>query len=83
MNNDSPFRRLTRILLLAVLLLTGSATSALSRSAAIPLTIDYPLLTQLLVRAALRMLLVVSALDGLAGWEESEEKWAAEYVINL
>ena len=36
---------------------------------------------QLLVRAAIRMLLVVAALNGLDGWETSEEKWAAEQII--
>jgi hypothetical protein len=35
------------------------------------------------VRAAIRMLMVVAALDGLEGWDESEEKWAAEQVISL
>ena len=40
-----------------------------------------PNFKQLLIRAALRMLLVVSALDGLDGWDESEEKWAAEHII--
>jgi hypothetical protein len=38
---------------------------------------------QLLVRAALRMLLVVSALDGLQNWEESEEKWSAECILAM
>ncbi len=36
---------------------------------------------QLLIRAAIRMLLVVSVLDGLEGWETCEEKWAAEHII--
>ncbi len=36
---------------------------------------------QLLIRAAIRMLLVVSVLNGLDGWEESEEKWAAEHIV--
>ena len=40
-----------------------------------------PNFKQLLIRAVLRMLLVVSALNGLDGWDESEEKWAAEQVI--
>jgi len=47
----------------------------------LPLFAGIPGFTQLLVRAALRMLLVVAALDGLRGWEHSEEKWAAECVI--
>ncbi len=68
MNNNSPFRRVARVLLLALLLLSGSATTALARSAAIPLTIDYPLLTQLLVRAAFpergNMVRLVNSRDG-------------------
>ena len=42
---------------------------------------EIPDFDQLLIRASVRMLLVVSALDGLEGWQESEEKWAAECVI--
>jgi hypothetical protein len=42
---------------------------------------DIPHFDQLLVRAAIRMLLVVAALNGLDGWAESEEKWSAEHVI--
>jgi hypothetical protein len=29
------------------------------------------------------MLLVVSVLDGLNGWETCEEKWAAEHIIEF
>ena len=42
-----------------------------------------PNFKQLLIRAAIRMLLVVSALNGLDGWETSEEKWAAEHIIQF
>ena len=44
---------------------------------------DVPNFKQLLVRAAIRMLLVVAVLDGLDGWETSEEKWAAEQIIQF
>jgi len=44
--------------------------------------IHLPNFKQLLIRAAIRMLLVVSVLDGLDGWETCEEKWAAEYIID-
>ncbi len=40
-----------------------------------------PNFKQLLIRAAIRMLLVVSVLDGLDGWETCEEKWSAEHII--
>ena len=42
-----------------------------------------PHFKQLLIRAAIRMLLEVSVLDGLEGWETCEEKWAAEYIIEF
>jgi Ser/Thr protein kinase RdoA (MazF antagonist) len=42
-----------------------------------------PNFTQLLIRAAIRMLLVLAVLDGLDGWETCEEKWAAEHIIEL
>jgi uncharacterized protein (TIGR02569 family) len=42
---------------------------------------NIPHFDQLLLRAAIRMLLVVAALDGLDGWEQAEEKWAAEQVL--
>ncbi len=42
-----------------------------------------PNFKQLLIRAAIRMLLVVSVLNGLDGWETSEEKWAAEHIIRF
>jgi hypothetical protein len=36
---------------------------------------------QLLIRAAIRMLLVMAVSDNLGGWETSTEKRAAELVI--
>lgn len=36
---------------------------------------------QLLIRAGIRMLLIVSELDGLDGWEKCSEKRAAEIII--
>jgi hypothetical protein len=38
---------------------------------------------QLLLRAAVRMLLIVSELEGVAGWESAPEKRAAELVLDL
>jgi hypothetical protein len=38
---------------------------------------------QLLLRAAVRMLLIVSELDGVSGWEHAPEKRAAELVLAL
>jgi hypothetical protein len=38
---------------------------------------------QLLLRAAVRMLLIVSELDGVKGWERAPEKRAAELVLAL
>jgi hypothetical protein len=43
---------------------------------------DIPCLEQLLLRAAIRMLLVVSHLKGVEGWETSSEKKAAEIVLD-
>lgn len=40
-----------------------------------------PHFDQLLIRANIRMLLIVSALNGLNGWDEAPEKWAAEQVL--
>lgn len=42
-----------------------------------------PNFKQLLIRAAIRMLLVVAVLDGLDGWEICEEKWAAKHIIEF
>jgi Ser/Thr protein kinase RdoA (MazF antagonist) len=42
---------------------------------------DIPYFEQLLLRAAIRMLLVVSHLEGVAGWEMSSEKEATEIVL--
>ena len=52
MNNNNLISRLSRVFFLALLLVSCLAHQAKARSAAIPLTIDYPLLTQLLIRAA-------------------------------
>jgi Ser/Thr protein kinase RdoA (MazF antagonist) len=41
-----------------------------------------PHFNQLLLRASIRMLLVVSFCNGLEGWQDSEEKWAAEAVVS-
>jgi aminoglycoside phosphotransferase (APT) family kinase protein len=38
---------------------------------------------QLLLRAAVRMLLIVSELGGVEGWERAPEKEAAELVLGL
>jgi hypothetical protein len=38
---------------------------------------------QLLLRAAVRMLLIVSELRGVEGWEGAPEKAAAELVLGL
>ncbi len=38
---------------------------------------------QLLIRAAVRMLLIVSELEGVDGWESASEKKAAELVLGL
>jgi len=43
---------------------------------------DIPCFEQLLLRAAIRMLLVVSHLEGVDGWEMSSEKKAAEIVLD-
>ncbi|MCP4540566.1 MAG: phosphotransferase [Chloroflexi bacterium] len=43
---------------------------------------DVPQFDQLFIRAAIRMLLVVSDLDGVEGWETSSEKAAAEIVLD-
>jgi len=43
---------------------------------------DIPYFNQLLIRAAIRMLLVVSHLEGVEGWETSSEKRAAEIVLD-
>jgi hypothetical protein len=42
-----------------------------------------PHFEQLLFRAAVRMLLIVSELEGVAGWEGAPEKRAAELVLDL
>jgi Ser/Thr protein kinase RdoA (MazF antagonist) len=42
-----------------------------------------PHFEQLLFRAAVRMLLIVSELEGVAGWESAPEKRAAELVLDL
>jgi Ser/Thr protein kinase RdoA (MazF antagonist) len=42
-----------------------------------------PHFDQLLFRAAVRMLLIVSELEGVAGWERAPEKRAAELVLDL
>lgn len=42
-----------------------------------------PHFDQLLFRAAVRMLLIVSELEGVAGWESAPEKRAAELVLEL
>jgi len=44
---------------------------------------DIPYFYQLLVRAAVRMLLIVSELEGVADWEKAPEKRAAELVLDL
>jgi Ser/Thr protein kinase RdoA (MazF antagonist) len=44
---------------------------------------DIPHFTQLLLRAAMRMLLVVSELAGVQDWENAPEKQAAELVLEL
>jgi hypothetical protein len=44
---------------------------------------DIPYFHQPLLRAAVRMLLIVSELEGVAGWENAPEKKAAELVLNL
>jgi uncharacterized protein (TIGR02569 family) len=41
-----------------------------------------PHFDQLLLRAAVRMLLIVSELEGVAGWERAPEKKAAELVLD-
>jgi len=43
---------------------------------------DIPCFDQLLIRAAIRMLLVVSHLEGVEGWETSSEKRAAGIVLD-
>ena len=43
---------------------------------------DIPYFEQLLLRAAIRMLLVVSYLEGVEGWEASSEKIAAQIVLD-
>jgi hypothetical protein len=43
---------------------------------------DVPHFDQLLIRAAIRMLLVVSDLRGVEGWEKSSEKRATEIVLD-
>ena len=43
---------------------------------------DIPCFDQLLLRAAIRMLLVVSHLEGVEGWEDSSEKKAAQIVLD-
>ena len=43
---------------------------------------DVPYFEQLLLRAAIRMLLVVSHLEGVEGWETSSEKRAAQIVLD-
>ena len=42
-----------------------------------------PHFRQLLLRAAVRMLLIVSELRGVEGWERAPEKRAAELVLAL
>jgi len=44
---------------------------------------DIPHFHQLLARAAVRMLLIVSQLGGVEGWAEASEKRAAELVLSL
>lgn len=41
-----------------------------------------PAFDQLLIRAGLRMLFVIAALDGLDGWETCSEKRAAEIIVD-
>lgn len=50
-------------------------------SAALRQFAHIPNFTQLLIRAALRMLLVMVAIDRLGGWDRSAEKRAAELVV--
>jgi Ser/Thr protein kinase RdoA (MazF antagonist) len=42
---------------------------------------DIPHFPQLLLRSSVRMLLIVSELNGVAGWEDAPEKRAAELVL--
>lgn len=42
-----------------------------------------PHFDQLLVRACIRMLLIMSEINWLDGWETCSEKWAAEQVIRI
>jgi hypothetical protein len=44
---------------------------------------EIPHFYQLLLRAAMRMLLVVSELAGVEGWEDAPEQRAAELVLGL
>ena len=43
---------------------------------------DIPYFRQLLLRSAVRMLLIVSELNGVVGWEKATEKRAAELVLD-
>jgi hypothetical protein len=44
---------------------------------------EIPHVYQLLLRAAVRMLLIVSELAGVQSWERAPEKRAAELVLEL